>query len=120
MALRARERGLFVVGVSSVEYARQAHLSDLGLRLDESVDLALDNGGVPGDALLELEGFRWRVGPSSTAVCALLWNSLVAETARLLLESGIEPPIFVSLNVSGAEEHNSALLAKWRPRNIHL
>jgi uncharacterized phosphosugar-binding protein len=120
MALRARERGLFVVGVSSVEYARQAHLSDLGLRLDESVDLALDNGGVPGDALLELEGFPWRVGPSSTAVCALLWNSLVAETARLLLESGVEPPIFVSLNVPGAEEHNSALLAKWRPRNIHL
>jgi uncharacterized phosphosugar-binding protein len=120
MAMRARERGLFVVGVSSVEYARQAPLSELGLRLDQSVDLALDNGGIPGDALLELEGIPWRVGPSSTAVCALLWNCLVAETARLLLELGVEPPVFVSLNVPGAEEHNSALLAKWRPRNIHL
>jgi uncharacterized phosphosugar-binding protein len=120
MALRARERRLFVVGVSSAEYARQAPLSDLGLRLDESVDLALDNGGTPGDALLELHDFPWRVGPSSTVVCALLWNGLVAEAARLLLESGVEPPIFVSLNVPGAEGHNSALLAKWRPRNIHL
>ena len=120
MALRARERGLFVVGVSSVEYARLAPLSDLGLRLDECVDLAFDNGGIPGDALLELEGFPWRVGPSSTVVSALLWNCLVAETARLLLESGTEPPIFVSLNVPGAEEHNSSLLGKWRPRNIHL
>lgn len=120
MASRARERGLFVVSVSSMEYARVAPLSDLGVRLDQSVDLALDNGGIPGDALLELEGFPWRVGPSSTVVCALLWNCLVAETARLLLESGLEPPIFVSLNVPGAEEHNSALLAKWRPRSIHL
>jgi uncharacterized phosphosugar-binding protein len=120
MALRAREKGLFVVGVSSFEYARQAPLSDLGQRLDESVDLALDNGGRPGDALLDLEGFPWRVAPSSTIICALLWNSLVADTARLLLESGFEPPIFASFNVPGGAQHNQALLDKWRPHNIHL
>src|SRR4030095_4290642 len=66
MALHARERKIFVVGVSSLAYARQAPLSDLGLRLDETVDLALDNGGIPGDALIELANFPWRVGPSST------------------------------------------------------
>lgn len=120
MALRARERNLFVVGVSSFAYAREAPLSDLGLRLDQSVDLALDNGGTPGDALLELENFPWRVAPSSTVMCALLWNCLVSETARLLVESGLTPPVFVSLNVAGAAEHNEALLKKWRPRNIHL
>jgi uncharacterized phosphosugar-binding protein len=120
MALHGRERGLFVVSVSSLAYARQAPLSDLGLRLDESVDLALDNGGIPGDGILALEGFPWRIGPSSTVICAMLWNGLVAETARSLLESGVEPPIFVSLNVAGAAEHNQALLEKWRPRNIHL
>jgi len=120
MALRGRERKMFVVGVSSFAYARQAPLSDLGLRLDQTVDLALDNGGIPGDALLELEDFPWRVAPSSTVICALLWNCLVSETAHLLLESGLTPPIFVSLNVMGAAEHNEALLKKWRPRNIHL
>jgi uncharacterized phosphosugar-binding protein len=120
MALHGRERGLFVVSISSLDYARQAPLSALGMRLDQAVDLALDNGGVPGDAFLPLEGFPWRVAPSSTVVCALLWNGLVAETARLLLESGNEPPVFVSLNVTGAAQHNQALLEKWRPRNIHL
>ncbi|HLF75673.1 MAG TPA: SIS domain-containing protein [Anaerolineales bacterium] len=120
MALRGRERGLFVVGVSSFGYAKQAPLSGLGLRLDQSVDLALDNCGIPGDGTIELDGFPWRVGPSSTVISALLWNGLVAETARLLLESGTEPPIFVSLNVTGAAQHNQALLEKWRSRNIHL
>jgi uncharacterized phosphosugar-binding protein len=120
MALRGRERGLFVVGVSSFAYAKQARLSDLGLRLDQSVDLALDNGGMPGDALLELPDFPWRVAPSSTVIGALIWNCLVAETAHLLLKSGVPPPIFVSLNVIGAAEHNQTLLDKWRPRNIHL
>lgn len=120
MAMRAKERGMFVVGVASFAYAREAPLSALGLRLDQVVDVALDNGGVPGDALLELEDLDWRVAPSSTIVGALIWNCLVAETARLLHTSGVTPPIYVSLNVAGAAEHNQALLEKWRPRNIHL
>jgi len=120
MAMRGRERGAFVVGLSSFVYARQAPLSDLGLRLDQTVDLALDNGGGPGDALLEMEGLNWRVAPSSTIVNALIWNGLVAETAERLQASGITPPIYVSLNVVGAAEHNQVILEKWRPRNIHL
>ena len=120
MALRGRERKMFVVGVCSFAYARQAPLSDLGLRLDQAVDIALDNGGLPGDALLKIDDFPWRVAPSSTVICALLWNCLVSETARLLVESGITPPVFVSLNVAGAAEHNESLLKKWHPRNIHL
>jgi len=120
MALRAKERGVFVVGVSSFAYAREAPLSALGLRLDQVVDIALDNGGVPGDALLALDELNWRVAPSSTVIGALIWNCLVAETARLLQMSGFTPPIYASLNVTGAAEHNQALLEKWRPRNIHL
>src|SRR5689334_23304492 len=34
MALQARKRGMFVVGISSFAYAQRAPLSDLGLRLD--------------------------------------------------------------------------------------
>lgn len=120
MALRGRERGMFVVGISSFVYARQASISDLGLRLDQAANLALDNYGIVGDALLELKDFPWRVAPSSTVICALIWNCLVAESARLLQESGMVPPIFVSINVAGAAEHNQTLLEKWRPRNIHL
>lgn len=120
MAQRGRERGMLVVSVSSFAYARQAPLSDLGVRLDETADWALDNGGMPGDAVLELPDFPWRVAPSSTIICAFLWNSLVAETAQLLQQTGIAPPIYVSLNVPGAAEHNRELLDTWRLRNIHL
>jgi uncharacterized phosphosugar-binding protein len=120
MAIRGRERGVFVVGLSSFAYACQAPLSDLGSRLDQVVDFALDNGGVPGDALLEMENLDWRVAPSSTIVNALIWNGLVAETAQRLQASGITPPIYISLNVAGAAEHNKLLLEKWRSRNIHL
>lgn len=120
MAMHARERGVFTVGVSSFAYSREAPLSALGLRLDQVVEIALDNGGAPGDALLALDDLNWRVAPSSTVIGALIWNCLVAETARLLQMSGITPPVYASLNVAGAAEHNQALLEKWHPRNIHL
>lgn len=120
MALVARARGLFVVGVSAHAYARVAPLSAIGKRLDEVVDAALDNGGVPGDALLPLDDSGWAVAPSSTIAAALLWNGLVAEAVTRLHQAGMAAPVFASLNMEGAAAHNEALLRKWRGANPHL
>jgi uncharacterized phosphosugar-binding protein len=120
MALTGKRRGLYVVTVSSLAYARIAPLSPFGKRLDEAGDLAIDNGGEPGDALLEIEGSNWRVGPSSTIIGALIWNCLVAECAGRLGAAHSEPPVFASLNMPGAAEHNQKLLDKWRKVNPHL
>lgn len=120
MALVAKESGLFVVSVSSLKYAQVAPLSDLGKRLDEIADIAIDNGGEPGDALLPVEGANWRVGPSSTITGALIWNSLVVEAVAQMAASGDEAPVIASLNMHGAESHNRKLLKKWRTVNPHL
>jgi uncharacterized phosphosugar-binding protein len=120
MALRAKERGLVVVGVSSLAYARVAPLSALNIRLDEAVDYALDNHGVPGDGLVELDGCDWRVGPSSTIIGALIWNGLVAEVIDRLNAQGEELPVYASLNMRGAAEHNRAVFGKWGAINPHL
>jgi uncharacterized phosphosugar-binding protein len=120
MALVAKARGLFVVSVSSLKYAQVAPLSDLGKRLDEIADIALDNGGEPGDALLTIDDASWRVGPSSTITGALIWNSLVVETVAQLAAAGDEAPVIASLNMQGAEDHNRKLLEKWRTINPYL
>ncbi|MEI7845611.1 MAG: SIS domain-containing protein [Chloroflexota bacterium] len=123
MALDAKARGLFVVSVSALAYAMVAPQSALGVRLDQVADLALDNGGLPGDGLLELENSEWRVGPSSTILGALLWNSLVVECLAVLQSRGVSSeklPIFASLNMQGAAAHNQALLDEWRKINPHL
>ena len=120
MAMRARERGLVVVGVCSLAYARVAPLSALGKRLDEVVDFAIDNLGEPGDGLVALEGSDWKVGPSSTVLGALIWNSLVSEVICRLQVLGEELPVYASLNMHGAAEHNRALLQKWGALNPNL
>ena len=123
LALEARRLGLFVVSVSSLAYADLAPLSALGQRLDQAADLAIDNGGVPGDAALPLADSPWRVGPTSTILGALIWNSLVVECLAALQARGWEAerlPVFASFNMPGADAHNQLLLAAWRPLNPHL
>jgi uncharacterized phosphosugar-binding protein len=117
MALTGRNYGLVVVSLCSEAYARVAPLSPIGKRLSEVAHFALDNGGVPGDALVGLPGTNWRVGPSSTVVGALIWNCLVTEAALRLQECGVGAPVIASFNLPGAAQHNAAIWAKWQQRH---
>lgn len=120
MAIKAKDSGLFVVSVSSLAYARMAPMSSLGKRLDEVADIAIDNYGEPGDALVHIPETDWCVGPSSTISGALIWNCLVTECVVRLHASGLPLPVFASLNMPGAAEHNAELLEKWHTYNPHL
>ena len=120
LAIEARQRGVTVVGVCSFRYTKIAPLSKVGKRLDEVVDYAIDNHGVPGDALVDLDGTPWRVAASSTMAGALIWNCLLTETAFRLREVKSELPFFASFNMEGAAEHNETILKKWSRINPHL
>jgi len=120
LAIEARQRGVIVVGVCSFKYTSIAPLSKVGKRLNEVVDYALDNHGVPGDALVELRNTPWRVAASSTLTGAMIWNCLLTEMAFRLLDEKSGLPIFASFNMSGAAEHNQAILKKWSRINPHL
>jgi len=122
MALAGRGRGLWVIGVCSLAYAKTAPQSGLGKRLDEAADDLIDNGGVPGDGLMEIPGTGWRVGSTSTLTGAMIWNCLVTETIFQLQRGGYpgELPLFASLNMPGGAEHNTAVLQHWARRNPHL
>jgi uncharacterized phosphosugar-binding protein len=120
MVVTARQRGLVVVAVCSRAYAQVAPLSALGKRLDEVADYTIDNYGIPGDALIPVEGSDWRVGPSSTITGALIWNALLTETVSRLQSLGEELPVYASFNMRGAGEHNQAIFKKWGTVNPHL
>ncbi len=120
MAIKAKERGLIVIGVTNAAYCRVAPLSSLGKRLIEVADHVLDCGGIPGDSIVPIPGTSWRVGPTSTIMNATLWNCLVTETVFRLQAAGQEIPIYLSNNMPGAAEHNQGLIQAWSGRNPHL
>ncbi len=120
VAIEAGARGLTTVGVCSLKYARTAPLSAAGKKLYEVTDYVLDNGGVPGDALVQVEGLPWRVAASSTIVGATLWNCLLSGAVSHLAGEAAGLAVFASYNMPGASEHNQRVLAKWSRINPHL
>ncbi len=117
VALESKKRGLSVVAVSSLEMSRastSAHES--GKRLFEIADYVLDNGGVPGDAIVPVAGAGMKAGPTSTLTGAMLMNLLMLETVQFLHENGHDLPVLRSQNTEGGMEHNLALAERYRGR----
>lgn len=121
MAQAAKARRMSTIAVLSRAYATaSAQRKGLSVTLLELADLVIDNHVPPGDATLALEGGRYRVGPVSTIAGAFIWNVLVSQTAAKLLESDIEPPVFISSNMPQASENNDALIERYRTKIRHL
>jgi len=111
MALHAKKCGLTVVTICSIAFSKIAPLSPLGKRLAECADYAIDNGGVPGDAMIRIGDDL--VGPSSTIVGCTIINALVVEVARRLNAKKGDAPILVSQNMPGGLEANMKMAGKW-------
>lgn len=78
--------------------------------------LVIDNHSVVGDAILTHEKVKVPFAPTSTIVGAAILNSIMAEAIQLMANSGFDPPIFLSGNLEGADNHNKALVEKYEKR----
>jgi uncharacterized phosphosugar-binding protein len=110
LAQRARDAGVRVIAVTSLGHATspEARANPLP-RLHELADVVIDNGGVVGDAAIEIDGFERRVGPTSTVVGAAMLNAIVAEVVERLVARGITPDVYASSNIEGGDKINERL-----------
>ena len=107
MAIAAREMGVKVIALTSVQYSSQVtskHPS--GKRLFEAADIALDNCGVLGDACMEVPGLRTKALPTSGIGAATVAWCLMAQTMEKLLERGVTPHIYMSANLDEGPAFN--------------
>ncbi|MFC8425858.1 SIS domain-containing protein [Streptomyces sp. NPDC057236] len=117
MAVEARERGVRVIGVTSVAYAAQTtsrHSS--GTFLKDHCDLVLDSRIAVGDAELTLDNVPAPFAPASTVVTTALLQAVMATTAAVLADRGIEPPLLRSGNVDGGHEWNARIMDEYGDR----
>jgi uncharacterized phosphosugar-binding protein len=113
--------GLRTIGITALAYSREVtsrHPS--GKRLFELVDLVIDTCVPKGDAAVAFEGFPQKSGPLSTVLGCVVVNSIACQVIENLLDRGLEPPVFISANLDGGEEHNAKLLAANRDRIFYL
>lgn len=117
LALEVTRRGHKLIAVTSLEHAGSAasrHPS--GLRLHEIADLVIDNGAPTGDAVLTAHGMAESFCAVSSVTGALIAQALTAEIIACILEAGEEPPVYISANVDGSDEHNARLEARYKGR----
>ncbi len=111
VALRAREKGAKVIVLTSMEMTGAVtSRHPAGIKLCDTADVLLDNAGCVGDAAITVEGVPERVAPTSTSVACALLNAMMAEAVSRITRAGGIPPVFVSANLDGGDEHNKAML----------
>lgn len=115
LAIQARALGVMVIGVTSVEYSsalESQHPS--GKRLFEAVDLVIDNCAPYGDAMLEVEGVDAKVCPASGVSAACIMWAVCAGVVEALVERGITPTVYRSVNLPGGPEDVQARQNRYR------
>ena len=116
MALLVKQRGHHLIAITSAEHtARVTPRHPSGRRLADIADVVLDNGAPYGDALLPLAS-GGSVCAVSSVTNALLAQLMVAEVVRRMEAAGQVPPIYLSANVPGGDEHNHTLESRYAGR----
>ncbi|MGN6126446.1 MAG: sugar isomerase domain-containing protein [Humibacter sp.] len=109
MALKAKETGHKVIAVTSLlhtDAVEPKHPS--GLKLRDVADVVIDNKAPYGDATLQL-GDGVGVGAISSITAAFIAQLLTIAVAERIAASGTTPPVYISANIPGGDEHNKAL-----------
>lgn len=118
-ALTAKERGAQVIGVSSYSHAENCPLDHPARHpskknLHNIVDCSVDCKVRLGDATIELPGFEQKIGALSTYANAYVMNSIVVEAINMLVNEGINPPVWRSGNCPGGDEWNNQFIERFR------
>jgi uncharacterized phosphosugar-binding protein len=116
MALMAKERDHDVIAVTSLKHTAQVrpkHPS--GRRLSEIADVVIDNLAPYGDATLALPG-GVAVGSVSSITSAFIAQLLTIGVAERMNGDGQVPPLYLSANIPGGDEHNHALEKQYEGR----
>jgi uncharacterized phosphosugar-binding protein len=109
VALAAKARGHKLIAVTSLDHTmRVTPKHPSGKRLSEVADVVIDNLAPYGDSTMKLADGTG-IGAVSSITAAFIAQRItigVAETMRL---RGKTPPVYISANIPGGDEHNRAL-----------
>ena len=105
MAMGAKTRGLPVIAVTSIAHSEAASPKQpLGKRLFFFSYVVIDNCVPPGDAVVEVPGLAYPVGPASSIGTLAIVNAIKCQVAQHLTERGHPPVVLTSSHFIGPEE----------------
>ncbi len=121
LALCAKENGVQTVCLTNIAYSKSVSpRHPCGKRLFEVCDTVIDNKGCIGDAAVSIVGLPEKTGPTSTAVGAALINAIIVDAINRMIEDGVVPPVLMSANLDGGDEHNAKIFAEYKDNIFYM
>lgn len=117
MALEAKEKGMYVIALTSGAFTNDVtSRHESGKKLIDVADVVLDNCGVSGDAVLEVERFATKFGPASSVIGFMILQSVVAQVISSLIDEDEDPSIWVSSNLDKGDAINEKHIKQYKDR----
>jgi uncharacterized phosphosugar-binding protein len=116
VAEQVKAHGHKLIAVTSLDHTMKVtskHPS--GKRLRDFADVTIDNLAPYGDSTLTLDS-GLVMGAVSSLTAAFIAQLLTLGVAENLSARGITPPVYISANIPGGDEHNNALKVKYAGR----
>jgi uncharacterized phosphosugar-binding protein len=116
MATLARSRGHQVVAITALAHTRSPQAREVGERhLADLAHVVIDNGAPAGDAAVDI-GNGMKIGAVSSLTGILIAQLLTELVCRKLLAAGRTPPVYMSANLVGGDDHNARIDQTFRGR----
>lgn len=117
LARAARAVGMPVVAILSLRHAHSAGSLRGGVSaLEGLADVVIDNGGVAGDASVNVPGVPVPMGPTSSVIGVAIVNAIAIRAAARAAELAVDVGVFGSSNMEGGDQRNRALIARYGDR----
>lgn len=114
MALEAKKRGASVIAITNLAHSNSvSSRHDSGKKLMDVADIVIDNCGVLGDCAMKMEGLETMVCPTSSMANAFIAQAISVQCCRYIMDEGVTPPVFTSINREGTEHANDEYYEKY-------
>jgi uncharacterized phosphosugar-binding protein len=123
--LECKKRAVKTIAVTSDSFAKivpdgQKSRHPSNKNLYEEADIYINNHLPIGDSIMTVDGYDDKVGSTSTFCNCFVMNCIVVETVKEFVRRGIKPPVFMSANMPGGDEHNKIMEDKYGSIIKHL
>lgn len=113
-AMLAKQSGVLVMSMQSLEYCEQPTRHISGKRLEDVVDVVINTHIPIGDGLLHHQQIQY--APASTVIGSAVLQALFSQVIELLAECQEVLPVFESNNVESNKHHNEIMIANYQSR----
>ena len=114
VAKRCGDIGATVIALTNLKHSSAVtSRHESGKRLFEIADYVIDNCGVKGDAYIDLDGVKGKMGASSTVAGTFIAQVMGIMIAEELVKLNFEPPVFVSSNLDVGDRWNEGIMKKY-------